>query len=292
MLRRLWAGLRAPARNLPSSTVRTRPLSVRYTTDFRSNRGPWNSSWQHGQPHRQHHGPGKTPPRRHLLARFEVPIYGAMFMGLGFLVNNPRLDPDERWVIAWEFVDWVIGPEDADVRRERFFAAGKHLMEEYAWSYVEHDPSGEGLKLRNDSNRPQLVRDHGPVWFPPDSPFRPDEIQTRLLTVPDPDRPQYGAVVLLQAHFVAPFIDEVPEEAAADHLILAAAMLSEVFEKVVSHRNCREIRGALAVADPQGSMLTYYFDGWRWYSISFFGTFPFPCLDDSEIYEEQQEVER
>ncbi|KAH9904512.1 hypothetical protein F4778DRAFT_780486 [Xylariomycetidae sp. FL2044] len=241
MFRRLCAGSRAPAARFLSSTLprqaHSRAVISREAVTPAKRPRPLLPSRRIRDQQEQ---------RRKLLG---ARIYGTVWISIGMLVMDESLDWRTRIGIGIQVVQNITLEQDHPTRLKQFWDTGHWLLHQYGGTDVEH---------------------HGALRLPADSGFSsPDELETRLLTVPDPDIPG-GTVILCLAAFLGPD-EEDTEIYVSEHgnrLTDAAEAMLPAFEKFAAETYpSSPTRGAILVLQQNSDWKSVYWDGHRWINL-------------------------
>ncbi|KAI8626247.1 hypothetical protein F5Y19DRAFT_447692 [Xylariaceae sp. FL1651] len=237
MLRRLWAGSRAPAHNLTSSLCRSPQQFLFRQVHF----SPRSRILRHGPQnnHHHHHQWGKSS--RQLHAR----IYGSVYTSIGFLVLNEALDWEVRRNLGIETVQNITLEADSARKWRKFYETGESLLAAYSGAEVEHHEGA--IRFREEAG-----------WG--------DELETRVLTAPDPEV-EGGTLVLCLSVLRDPE-EEIYFSEHGNRLTDATmTVLPEVEAFARALPASPKVRGAMILLQQDGDWKSLYYDGTRWINI-------------------------
>lgn len=165
-------------------------------------------------------------------------------MSVALLVTDTTLDIRERQALALKTVYDIINEKDEATKLKRYWDTGLWLLEIYSGAEVEH---------------------HGPLPPVKDSGWTDDELETRLMTAPDPDFE--GTFVFCQALlFVEEEETDVYLAQNGNRVTDATEALLPTFEAFA--RDCGgPVRGVILLVQPDGDWKSVYFDGKRWINV-------------------------
>jgi hypothetical protein len=160
-------------------------------------------------------------------------------------VLNEALDWETRCALAVDMVQSITLEDDVEERSRKFYATGESLLVAYSGAEIEHHEGA--IRLRADDG-----------WG--------DNLETRILTAPDPDF-EGGTLVL----GLATLRDPGKETYFAVH----GNRITDATESVLSEMEVfastlpasPRVRGALLLLDQNGDWKCVYWDGKRWINI-------------------------
>jgi hypothetical protein len=223
-----WRSFSAPTPHF-SPSPRVTPLA----------RGSQQTRWR-----RAHSSTSRGTERARQPVVLRSGIYGTIYLSIALLVTDEQLDWTTRQSAGMEAVHEVTHAETHEEQLKRFWALGPALLKAHSGKDVQH---------------------HEPIQPTEDSGLA-DDLEVRLMTVPDPETPG-ATLVLCQAAFVD---EEEPEFYVATHydrMSDAAHSLFPDFEKFAKSYN--SAKGALLIIHPDGNWYCLYYDGHRWLNMIF-----------------------
>ncbi|OTB02059.1 hypothetical protein M426DRAFT_25070 [Hypoxylon sp. CI-4A] len=166
-------------------------------------------------------------------------------MSIAMLVTDTSIDYRERQEIALKTVYDIILEADEATKVQRYWDTGLSLLHKYSAAEIQ---------------------DHGSLSPDPELGWREDELETRLMTTPDPDYPR-STFVFCQAVLY----DHEPDDSVyvAQHgnrATDATEALLPAFEAFVE-RCDGPVRGVILLMQPNGDWKSVYFDGKRWINV-------------------------
>ncbi|KAI1848614.1 hypothetical protein JX266_005473 [Neoarthrinium moseri] len=171
-------------------------------------------------------------------------IYGSIYLSIALLVTDDSLDWLTRRHAGVEAVQEITLAKDFATKTKNFWALGPALLHAYSGKDVEHH---EGLQPTEES---------GMV----------DELEVRLMTVPDPDDSD-TTLFLCQATFKSEAEPEFYVATRSNRMEDAAYSLMPSVDKV--NQQHLAARGLLLLLYPDGSFHCLYYDGRRWLNLLF-----------------------
>ncbi|KAI0380472.1 hypothetical protein F5Y04DRAFT_257453 [Hypomontagnella monticulosa] len=234
MLRRLWAG--------PRGSATTTKFSSRFWRPQQTNR-----SFFTPPPTRTQQGPRTRQSRQsqsRILHASHAGIYGSICMSVAMLVTDTTLDFRERQALALKTVYDIVNERDEATKLKRYWDTGLWLLGIYSGAEIEH---------------------HGPLRPVKNSGWTEDELETRLMTTPDPDFD--GTFVFCQALLFDDYRDtDVYVAQNGNRVTDATEALLPTFEAFA--KECRgPVRGVILLVQPDGDWKSVYYDGKRWINI-------------------------
>ncbi|OTA66093.1 hypothetical protein K449DRAFT_392022 [Hypoxylon sp. EC38] len=235
MFRRFWAGPRGPA----ATTARL------FSFRLWSPRQSYQSFFARQKAARPELGPRPHQSQSRILrAAAQQGIYGSIFMSIAMLVTDTTLDYKERQELALKTVYDIITELDEKTKLKRYWETGLHLLGLYSGAEIQH---------------------HGRLQTDPQAGWRDDELETWLLSTPDPDYPGW-TFVFCQAllHDLDP--EEVYIAQHGNRATDATEALLPAFEDFARDRD-GPVRGVILLMQPNGDWKSVYFDGKRWINV-------------------------
>ncbi|KAI3325446.1 hypothetical protein HD806DRAFT_490319 [Xylariaceae sp. AK1471] len=237
MLRLLRVGSRNPAHDLTSRLCRWPRSQQSITGQLHFSSRP--GIPRHGPRTNNHDQNGKGPRQLH------AHIFCSIYTSIGFLVLNEALDWDTRRALAVDTVQSITLEMDTEQRWRKFYETGESLLAAYSGAEVEHHEGA--IRLRADDG-----------WG--------DEIETRILTAPDPD--VEGGILVLSLTTLRDPEEETYLPINGNRLTDATeAVLPEIEAFASRLPNSPRVRGAILLLEQNRDWKCVYWDGKRWINI-------------------------
>lgn len=165
-------------------------------------------------------------------------------MSIAMLVTDTTLDYKERQELALKTVYDIITELDEKKKLKRYWETGLQLLGLYSGAEIQH---------------------HGHLQPDPQAGWRDDELETWLLSTPDPDYPGW-TFVFCQAllHDLDP--SDVYIAQHGNRATDATEALLPAFEDFARDRD-GPVRGVILLMQPNGDWKSVYFDGKRWINV-------------------------